>query len=96
MKSMQEIKADSAKIVEICKQYSGANGCHICVIAQDDGKHNVSFGGRVDIAGEYISEILARIVMTTPMLEDDFIDAVANCAKDMVRHLQKVVPLHPQ
>lgn len=96
MKTKQEIKQDAEAIVAICKQYSGAHGCHVCVIAQEDGKHNVSFGGRVDIAGEYLAEILARIVATTPLLEADFIDSVANCAKDMVRHLQKVVPLRPQ
>jgi hypothetical protein len=96
MRSKSDFVKDTKAIQDIVLPYHRNDSCFVMILAQEGGKVSTSFGGRVDIAGTCIAEVLARIVERTPEINEDFIDVVATIAHDFVKEGKKIVPLKPQ
>ena len=86
---MERIEYDGKKLDELVKRYSGAVGGHLAVIVNDKGKRQISVGGRADLVGMTVSEALARMVSITPGLDETFLDAVCETAKEILNGMNE-------
>lgn len=79
-----EMKKDYEQLEKILRKYTGNEGAHICFIGSVKGGKYVCVGGRADISAYGMAESLASIIHSTPGLDETFIDAVAEMAKEML------------
>lgn len=100
MKTRTEFRQDADALKKILTQYSGEDSCHFCVIAQDNGRHMTTLGGRMDLTGYCVSEAIANLVNNTPDCPEDIIDMIATTAHRMLADMRdnsnKVIPLKKQ
>lgn len=88
MKKNAEFQMDARGIDNLMRGYSGEHAAHFGFIAQEDGKRQFFAGGRADITSICIAEAMANFVIITPDIPDDFIDATAQMAKEMLRMMR--------
>lgn len=74
------IQQDGMKMEEIMTPYSGKEGAHFGFICKAPNERYFCLGGRADLYGMAISEALARLIMITPGLDENYIGMVANSA----------------
>lgn len=87
MNRLSQIKKDSDIIEEAMKKYGGSGGAHFGFIACATGERQFIAGGNVAITGICLAEAIAELIQNTPGLEDEnFIDVVAETAKDILKH----------
>lgn len=85
----ERVLKDAKVIDNAMKHYTGNEGAHFGFITFETGERQFFAGGRVDLSGMCMCEALATMVVNTPGLEVDFIDAVADTAKIMLEEMKK-------
>lgn len=81
----QQVKKDADTIEKAMARYTGASGAHFGFIAYATGERQVIAGGNVGIAGMCLGEAIAMLVLQTPGLTEEFIDMVAETAKNLLQ-----------
>lgn len=87
MNRKEQVRKDADAIDKVMKHYSGNDGAHFGFVTYETGERQFFAGGRVDLSGYCISEALATMVANTPGLDEDFIDAVSEMAKEMLKDM---------
>lgn len=87
MNKRQQVINDG-KIIEKCMgKYTGMEGCHIGAIAFDSGERQFFCGGRSDLIGMCLAELIANMVQATNGIEQmRFIDGVAEMSKEIIAY----------
>jgi hypothetical protein len=85
MNKNAQIKKDSDIIEEAMEKYGGSDGAHFGFIAFATGERQFIAGGNVAITGICLSEAIATMIQNTPGLGEEFIDAVADTAKGILK-----------
>lgn len=67
---------------------SGADGAYLAFAVTGDGQQGLTFGGRVDLMGVTISNVLAHLVYQTPGLDESYLDVINNVAKSMLEDIE--------
>ena len=78
------------------EKYTGKSGAHMGFIVQESGRRKFFIGGRTDLAGVCLSEVLANVVSMTPGVDESYIDTVAEVAKAMLKDLKTESERAPQ
>lgn len=81
---MRDIKKDAQIIEKAMAPYGGADAAHFGFIAETENRRHFFLGGRTDIVGYHISEAIANIITITEGLDERFIDAICETAKEML------------
>lgn len=81
----RQVMKDAATIEEAMEKYGGSGGAHFGFIAFATGERQFIAGGNVAITGICLSEAIATMIQNTPGLGEEFIDAVADTAKGILK-----------
>lgn len=87
MNRKEQVRKDAEVIDKAMRNYTGNEGAHFGFITFETGERQFFAGGRVDLSGICMGEALATMVANTPGLTEDFIDAVADTAKLMLKDM---------
>ena len=81
---MRDIKKDAQIIEKAMAPYGGADAAHFGFIAEAPNRRQFFLGGRTDMVGIHIAEAIATIIRITEGLDEGFIDAICETAKEML------------
>lgn len=85
MNRKNQIMLDSDTIEKTMKKYGGSSGAHFGFIALATGERQFIAGGNLLISGMCLGEAIAMMILQTPGIGEEFIDAVAETAKEILK-----------